>query len=333
MKKLSILLLSIILAVGVLTGCANKNDRGNTKEQPKAETKTVTVASPDGLPTISIAKLIKEKPEIKPNYKVDYSVKATPDELSTTVMKGDADIAIVPSNMAAIAYNKTKDYAIAGTTGSGSLYLISTEELNSYDDLKGKTIVNTGKGLTPDITTQTILKDKGIDVSNDVTLDYVNAVSELVPMIVSGKANTAVVPEPALSALMAKKENVKIFKSLNDEYKDLDESKFGFPQATVIVKSSFLKDNKEFVEGFLTEVNKSVDWANSNKSELANYCGEIGVSTEKAIIEKSIERANLKYIPINETKKEYNTYFNYLFDSNPKSLGGSLPDEGIFMEK
>lgn len=116
MKKLSILLLSIILAVGVLTGCANKNDQENTKEQPKAEAKTVTVASPDGLPTISIAKLIKEKPEIKPNYKVDYSVKATPDELSTTVMKGDADIAIVPSNMAAIAYNKTKDYNIAGTT-------------------------------------------------------------------------------------------------------------------------------------------------------------------------------------------------------------------------
>lgn len=164
-------------------------------------------------------------------------------------------------------------------------------------------------------------------------MDYVNAVSELVPMIASGKANTAVVPEPALSALMAKKEDVKIFKSLNDEYKDLNESKFGFPQATVIVKTSFLKDNKEFVEGFLTEVNKSVEWANSNKSELANYCGEIGVSTEKPIIEKSIERANLKYIPINETKKEYNTYFNYLFDSNPKSLGGSLPDEGIFMEK
>jgi NitT/TauT family transport system substrate-binding protein len=333
MKKLSTLLLSIVLSAGVLAGCSNGDNNKSAKEQPKPETKTVAIASPDGLPTMSIAKLIKEKPEIKENYKVDYSIKATPDELSTTVMKGEADIAIVPSNMAAIAYNKTKDYSIAGTTGFGSLYLVSTEDINGYDDLKGMTILNIGKGMTPDITTQTILKDRDLDVKSDVTLDYVNAVSELVPMVISGKANTAVVPEPALSALMTKKEDVKIFKNLNDEYKELNDSKYGFPQATVIVKTSLLKDNKEFVASFLTQVNDSVEWANSNKSELASYCAEIGVSTEKPMIEKSIERANLKYVPISDTKKEYTTYYNYLFVSNPKSLGGIVPDEGIFMEK
>lgn len=334
MKKISALLLSVILGAGLLVGCTNKPE-GETDEAANAkfETTNVRVAAPDGMPTMSIAKIIKENPEIKENYKVDYSVKATPDEMSTTVMKGDVDIAIVPSNMAAIAYNKTKDYTIAGTTVFGSLYLVSTDDIKSYDDLKGKTIMNLGKGLTPDITNQVILKDRGIDVENDVKLEYVDAASELVPMIISGKADTAVVPEPALSALMTKKDDVKIFKSLNEEYKELNNSEYGFPQATIIVKSSFLKENKEFVEEFLNKVNDSTKWANENKAELANYCEEIGVSTEKAMIEKSIERANINFVPIKDNKEEYTKYYNYLFESNPKSLGGSLPDEGIFMEK
>lgn len=334
MKKISALLLSVILGAGLLVGCTNKPE-GEKDEAANAkfETTNVRVAAPDGMPTMSIAKIIKENPEIKENYKVDYSVKATPDEMSTTVMKGDVDIAIVPSNMAAIAYNKTKDYTIAGTTVFGSLYLVSTDDIKSYDDLKGKTIMNLGKGLTPDITNQVILKDRGIDVENDVKLEYVDAASELVPMIISGKADTAVVPEPALSALMTKKDDVKIFKSLNEEYKELNNSEYGFPQATIIVKSSFLKENKEFVEEFLNKVNDSTKWANENKAELANYCEEIGVSTEKAMIEKSIERANINFVPIKDNKEEYTKYYNYLFESNTKSLGGSLPDEGIFMEK
>lgn len=332
MKKVKGIVLMVTLAIGVLTGCsAGGNGTSKDTESNKEDT-VVQVVSPDGLPTMSIAKVIKENPEIKENYTVKYSIEKTPETLSTTVMKGEPDIAIVPSNMAAISYNKNKNYKIAGTTGFGSFYLVSTEELKSYDDLKGKTILNIGKGLTPDITAQSIMKDRGLDVEKDVTFNYVNAVSELVPMIISQKANTAIIPEPALSALMTKKPGVKIFKGLNEEYKEINNSKYGYPQATVIVKESFLKENKEFVDEFLQTVDKSTEWANKNPKELASYCEEVGVSTEKAIIEKSIEKANIDFAPINDTKEEYLNYYKKLFEYNPKSIGGNMPDEGIFME-
>ncbi|MDR0880586.1 MAG: ABC transporter substrate-binding protein [Clostridioides sp.] len=340
MKKLMVLCLSLFLGIGVLTGCAKEkvteNGEGASKETKKAT--EVSVITPDGLPSMAIAKLIKEKPEIKKDYNVKYSISATPDDLSTQVMKGSADIAIVPSNMAAIAYNKNKeskssDYVIAGTAGFGSFYLVSTEDLGGFDGLKGKTIVNTGKGLTPDITFQAILKEKGLNPESDVTLDYVNAVSELVPMLVSGKATTAVVPEPALSGLMTKKPDVKIIGNLNDEYKKANKSEFGYPQSTVIVKSSFLKENKEFVDAFLTHVSDSIKWAKENPKDLGAYSKEVGIQSEPAIIEKSMERSNLDFEPIKTNKDEYIKYFQCLFDFNPKSLGGSMPDEGIFMEK
>ena len=46
-------------------------------------------------------------------------------------------MAIVPSNLALQAYKKDLGYKIAGTIGWGSLYLVSTEEVDSLLDFRG----------------------------------------------------------------------------------------------------------------------------------------------------------------------------------------------------
>lgn len=333
MKKSRWVLIIATLTLGVLTGCSNGENKKVAENETNKENIEVKVVSPDGLPTMAIAKMMKENPKIEENYDIIYEIEKTAETLSTTVMKGEPDIAIVPSNMAAISYNKNKNYKIAGTTGFGSFYLVSTEELKSYDDLKGKSILNMGKGLTPDITAKAIIKDRNIDIEKDVNFTYINSISELIPMIVSGKENIAVVPEPALSGLIEKKSEVKIFKSLNEEYKEINNSKFGYPQSTIIIKGSFLEENKEFVDAFLNKVDESADWANENKEDLASYCEELGVSTQKSIIIKAMDKANLNFEEIKNTKDEYTNYYKKIFDFNPQTLGGNIPDEGIFMEK
>ena len=46
-----------------------------------------------------------------------------------------------------------------------------------------------------------------------------------------------------------------------------------------------------------------------------------------------MEKANLKYVPIKDSKNEYNTYFKKLYDFDKKSVGGKIPNEGIYMEQ
>lgn len=328
-KKVTSLIIVGVMSTGLLLGCGSNK---TAKEENKEE-KSVKVVMPDGLPSIAMAKLVKEKPEIGKDYKVEYSIEKTPENLSTAVMKEEADIAVVPSNMAAIAYNKTKNYEIAGTVGFGSLYLVSIEEIKDYEDLNGKTIANIGRGLTPDIITKSIFKERGLEADKDVTFNYLNAASELVPTIVAGKEKIAVVPEPALSALMTKKPEVKIVKNLNDEWKELNNSKNGYPQSTIIVKKSFLDENKKFINDFLKEVANGTKWANENKEELGNYSEEIGVSTEKVMIPKAMERANIGFVDIKDSKDDYKNYYKKLLEIDPSSVGGALPDEGIFMER
>lgn len=324
MKKRIIKILILAICIACLSGCSSKEDL--------KEDVSVKVSMPDGLPSIALSKLAFENKNIKDGYNVNYNIEKTPDNLSTTVMKGEADIAVVPSNMAAIAYNKTKNYEIAGTTGLGSFYLVSDDDIGGFKDLKGKEVVNTGKGLTPDITNKFIIKSNGLN-EKDINFTYVNSANELVPMIVSKKANTAIVPEPALTALKIKNPEIKVVKSLNEEYKNITKSDYGYPQATIIVKSDFAKNNKEFVNLFLEGVKESIIFVNSNPDKAGEYCEKIGVGTKKEVINKSIENANLQFIGVEESIKDYKDYYKILSEYDVKSIGGKIPDEKVFYKK
>ncbi|MCI9977654.1 ABC transporter substrate-binding protein [Clostridioides difficile] len=327
MKKYISIILLVVFGVTFLVGCSSEQSKSPKKEL--SVVKEVKVVVPDGLPAVAIAKLANENPEIKEGYETEYSIEKTPEAISTRVMKKDVDIAIVPSNMAAIAYNKTSSYNIVGTVGMGSLYLVSTENIKDYSDLLGKEVGCTGKGLTPDITMKSILLQKGIS-SSDIKFNYVNSASELVPLLATGKITTGIVPEPALSALMSKNPDIKIIKSLNDSWKEMSSSKEGYPQSTLIVKSEFLRDNKDFIDSFVGQLSNSIDWANKNPEELGAYSEKIKISTESKIIGKALERANLKYIPVKDMLEDYKNYYDKLADFDDKTLGGKVPDEAIY---
>ncbi|WP_244833093.1 ABC transporter substrate-binding protein [Clostridium sp. BJN0001] len=333
-KRTSIILCTIITLISVLiAGCGGGNDVKSDSANKVSEQKTVKIIVPDGLPALSLAKMIKEKPQIVENYSEDYSIEKSAQNVATSVMKCDADIAIVPSNLAATAYNKTEGkYVIAATTGWGSFYIGSTNKDASLDSLKGNKVYNIGKGLTPDIITRVILNEKGID-ADSIDFNYVDGVNEMVPVIVSGKTDYAVIPEPALTIVKTKKPDFNTFINLNEEWKKLFNSEYGYPQATVIINSDFLKENKEYVEKFLQEVKKSCEYLNSNSEDVASYSEEIGISAKKEIIPQAIKNGNVKYVSIGDTKNEYKNYFEKLNDFDKSSVGGKLPDDKIFMEK
>lgn len=74
MKKLNKFLslgLMVLFSLSILVGCNTSK-----KEEAKApeEKTSIEIVVPDGLPAISIVKMIKEKPEIMKNLDINYSI-------------------------------------------------------------------------------------------------------------------------------------------------------------------------------------------------------------------------------------------------------------------
>lgn len=329
MRKVLLMFMSLVLILSVVTGC---NNGKIVQDEPK-EPKTIKFCYQDGTPALTTAKLAKENSTIDENITIEYEMEKAPDILVGKILKEEADIAIVPSNLAAQAFNKGLPYEIAGTSVWGSFYLASTEDIGSFEELKGREIYTFGKGLTPDLVLRYVLSKNGIDPDEDVKITYLNAASEVGPAFISGKTNLAVLAEPLLTTVMMKKEDTKIVLDLNEEWGRAAGTDKGYPQASLIVKKDLIENNGEFVETFLKAYEESRIWAKENPEKLGEYAEDLEISVSKETIEKGIIWNNIEAFNIIDSKGEYKAYYEAIIDFAPDFIGGKIPDEDIYFKK
>lgn len=314
----------ILLMSCVMISCSNN------QEIKEYEDVNATLICPDGLPSIAISKAMNDNKKIS-YMNIEYSIQKTTDLLLSELMKGEAELAIVPSNLALQAYKKGLDYKIAATIGWGSLYLVSTDDITDISELKGCEIYNTGKGLTPDIVFRNILTNKGFKES-DFEFSYVGAASELTPMVMSGKVKYAVLPEPALSTVMDKNKDIKIILNLNEEWAKINNLSKGYPQSTLIIKEEFYNSIKDtgLYEEIINTFNESEEWVKNNPQDAAEKCEVLGITINKDTIDKAINNSNLNFTKIEECTLEYEKYFSVI-DTENKGEGGEY--DSIFIKE
>ena len=323
MKK--ILNFIIVITMIILMISCNQENSSIINEEINAR-----LISPDGLPSIAISKLIADNHKIE-NITLECSIEKTTDLLLSELMKGEADLAIVPSNLALQADKKDLGYKVAATIGWGSLYLVSTEEISNISELEGCEVYNTGKGLTPDIVFKNILSKNNVNEEN-IDFSYVGAASELAPLLISGQAKYAVVPEPVLSTVMAKNSDIKIILSLNDEWIKANNVENGYPQSTLLIKEEFynkIKDTNAY-DKLIEAFNESEKWVIDNPQLAAEKCEELGITVNKDVINESIKNSNLKFTKIEDSKEEYEIYFSTIDTDNK---GESYEYDSIFIKK
>lgn len=338
MKRLLIILLSLLLiftvacSKGKPDGSNVETEENGTEEQIE-EKKVVKFCFPNGVPALTVAKLAYENPIIDENMEIEYEIQNTPDLLASKILKGEADIAIVPSNLAAQAYNKEIPYKLVGTSVWGTLYMMSTEEIDSFDSLKGKEVYSFGKNLTPDLVFKYVLKENGIDPDKDVSITYLNAASEVGPAFISGKTNLAVLSEPAVTNIMMKKDNAKVVFDFNEEWSKITGIEQGYPQASLIIKSDLIENDKEFVNKFIQVYSENLQWAKENPEKLGEYAEKLEYGITKDMVVNGIERMNMGPLYVEDMKKEYEVYYNVLLNFAPDVIGGKLPDEEFYFER
>lgn len=291
---------------------------------------TVNVALPDGMPTLSMVRLLKERPPMGANVTVNYEIVRSPDLLAARVVSGEADIAVVPTNLAAVLHNRNTGYRLAASTIWGVLYLVSNENIKSWEDLRGKTVHTFGRGLTPDIVFRYLLSENNLNPERDVTLNYLGSGTELAQAMIAGRVNTAVIPEPALTQVLTRRQDLSVALDLQKEWGDATGLADSFPQASIVISGKLIDNNPEFVVRFLKEVEQSVAWLNTNPRTAGTWAEEFQIGLTAAVVERALPRSNIRFVPAVRARRAIEQYLKVLFDFAPESVGGRLPGENFY---
>lgn len=317
MKKILTLILTIILGVSAV-GC-------------NLTSKEVKIISGNSLDGISISKLIKEENEIKKGYNTTYNIENKKEKLEKSLDNEKYDIAIVPTDMATKVYNKNSNYQICASIGEGSYYLVTSDPtITGFNStLLNKDVAIIEENSMIDIISKSILNKNNVDNSK-VNFKYVSSAPEIVTTLALGNIRTGIVPETSLTTLLYKHSGLKILTSTNEAYEKAFNIKEGYSQFSIIVKKDFAKDNKEYVNEFLSKVKSSIDFVNKNPLQAGAYGEELSIPIKPQVLSKAIKRCNLKFIIVDEFKNNYKELFNILYNYNKEAVGGTVIDESIY---
>ncbi len=329
MKKI-FSILSLVLLGATLTACSGEKSAGTVDtEEIKSEQLEVNVVVPAGVPTLSMVQMIVEKPEITENSNINYEITTQTELLISRVLNNEVDIAVVPTNLAATIYNRGGGIKIAGSSVWGVMYVVSNQDIETLDDLKGKTISTIGQNLTPDAITRYILEENGIKPDEDVQFEYFSGASELASYYISGESDLAIIPEPVLTNVLEKREDSKVIFDIQEEWYN-STGLWKYPQASLIISDELILNNPEFVDNFIYEYGESANWINENPKKAGKYYENLNIGLSAEVIEKAIPKSNVYFVESKNAKSEINKYLEVLYEFNPKLIGGSPIDDEIY---
>ncbi len=351
-QKYSVMIMAMLLSLAMVMGlaaCTPANDTDNgdatttatptsgVQSTPEPATKTnIRIVGLKGPTGLGMSKLMAENEAGTAANNYTFTLSSATDEVSAMVVKGEVDIAAVPTNLAANLYQKTNgQWQLAALNTLGVLYIMENgNTINNIQDLKGKTIYASGAGATPQYILEFILKQNDIDPEKDLTIHWSSEHSEVVALCASNQASIALLPEPNVTTLQTKNADFRIALDITAEYEAACTAagiKDNFlSMGCVIVNKEFAENNPEAVASFMTEYKASIEYVNANVDAAATLAVKYEIIGAEAIAKKAIPNCNITFISGAEMKTGIKQFYQVLFDANPKSVGGSLPDDDFY---
>lgn len=292
-----------------------------SKKQDDTEIRIAALKGSTGMGMVKLAD--------KQNYQnYTVSIEASPDALNPRIISGEVDVAAVPVNLASVLYNKLDgDISVLAVSTLGVLYVVEAgSEVNSVADLAGKTVYATGQGATPEYILNYLLDKNG--VAGSVEVNYVGEHAALATMLADGSAEIGMLPEPNVTSTLAGNDNLRIALNLTEEWNKVCSTEL--VQGVVIARKSFVNEHPEAIEQFLREYEKSSAFVNENIDEAAKLIVDAGILGNVEIAKKAIPNCNISFSKGEAMHKAVEGMLAVLFEANPKSIGGKLPDKDFY---
>lgn len=286
------------------------------------------IATLNGPTGMGMTKVIADQNQ---NYHI--TIYQSPDEITGKIISGELEIACVPSNLAAVLNTKTKqNICLLGVNTLGVLYLVEKgESLTDLSDLKGKKILASGQGSTPEYILNQLLEGAGLQVGKDVEVQYFSNHTEVINALLAEESTIALLPEPHVTIAMTKAPEVKRAIDLNAAWEKQEGT--NLPMGVMIARADFIKEHPDEIESFLEDYLESVTFVNTEPVEAAQMMAEVGLFEKAEIAEKAIPNAHIVWEQGQEARNDLEAFYNILKDENPKAIGGNLPDESFYYNK
>ena len=322
MKKFFALISALLIVAMLLTGCASEST-------PQSD--AIRIGGLKGPTSMGMVKLMHDNETGKTINKYEFTLAGSADELTPKLIKGDIDIAAIPANLASILYNSTHgEIKLLAINTLGVLYIVERgDTIHSVEDLKGRKIIGSGKGSTPEFSLRYILKENGLDPDEDVNIEWKSEHTEVIQTLSQNEDAVALLPQPFVTVASSQLEGLHMALNLTDEWEKLGNDST-LITGVLAIRKDFADSHPGQIRDFLKEYEESISYVNSNPAEASVLIEKYGI-IKAAVAEKAIPYCNIVCIKGEDMVAPMKGYLKVLYDAEQKSVGGTLPDDDFYI--
>lgn len=311
------------LFLALMLCCCSGGGRGDSP--------VVRVASLRGPSSVAMIRLIDSLSQAKePGIRVE--IFSEPLQVRKLMLTDSVDMAVLPTTMAALLYNKGLDYRASAVPMWGTLYLCGNDTtVRSISDLRGRKVYLMAKGMTPDVLFRHLLSSNGLEPYKDVDLDYRFPTHiDLANATMAGRAEMSVISEPYLSQALNENPSLHILMDLNDEWAKVESVPVA--ETALVCRGAFTEAHPEAVEAFTEAYRASAEWVNAYPDSAARLAVRYGINPDTLALVNSIPRSNMRVEKASEVRDAIIDYLRVFYAMEPEVIGGRMPDEKFFVK-
>ena len=142
-------------------------------------------------------------------------------------------------------------------------------------------------------------------------------------------------PQPFVTTAQTKSENIRVALDLTEEWDEIQaesDAPSTLVTGVVVGRTEFVAEHPEAVSAFLEHYRAAVEYVNANADEAAQLVGQYEIVAAE-VAQKALPECNIVFIEGVEMKDSLSGYLSVLFEQNPKSVGGALPDDAFYYSR
>jgi NitT/TauT family transport system substrate-binding protein len=316
----------------VLAGAATMAAPRLLKAAPLRE---LILHGPPAGPSITLAHAVATRALSAVADKTSFRAWRNPDEMRAGLTSGTMQAVVMPTTTAANLYNRGFGLKLLNVMTSGLLHVVSADaSLSSFKALKGKRLAVPFRGDTPEFILNRILAHEGLVPGRDLTVDTTGTPIEAIQLVVAGRIDAALVPEPAASAAIVRAQvagkTVQRVIDVQAAFRAIARPQATVPQAGLAVTKALLDSRPDLVEALQAALEKVTREVLAAPARAANSAAS-ALEMPWPVLEKSIAFSNLVAIRASVARPQLETMFQTIAANDVSLIGGKMPDAAFYL--
>lgn len=323
---------SVLMGIGAM---ALPTLAGLSRRAIAAPFAELTLYGPPATPSVTLAHAVASGRLSGIADKLDFKVWRNPDEMRAGLTSGTMQTVVMPVQAAANLYNRGFKLKLLNVMTRGLLYVISTDSsITALSDLRGRKLAVPFRNDTPDLVLARMLKHAGMSAGIDLTVETVGSPVEAIQLLLAGRVDAVLAPEPAISAAILRGKSAgKDISRVIDIQKAWGEMSGGkpvLPQAGLAVTNAFAEANRDAVDRLQTALEEAAASVNAYPEQAAAEA-TAALEMPVPVLTASVATSNLVAHRASAARAEIEAMLNTLSDADPALIGGKLPDDGFYL--